>query len=456
MTYYKIIGNVKWYYCLIPKEKSKSLFTDHPRNTLSNKFIVCWDFYDEIAGKNSKIYAVFENYLDFAKFFSKVPQNLKCFYEIILGENIQKPHFDLDMTLTDEEIGKEKDVRILSDLINTIVDLLKEKNIHLNLARDICIYSSNGEKKRSYHVVINSYYHANNKEAKAFYFAVMNKLPSEYFVNKWIDFAVYSKTQQFRIYESCKSGSNRVKKLVKTWKLFNNLDNIETVQEIKHQNAEIAEDENHEFIINLEESIVSARPSICKPLPTFEIPEAFSSSNKVFEKGDDLDYDLAMEALNLLARKAGVTIHHENFPYRFDKIEGPFVILKRVKASKCRLCNRIHHHQNPYLLIVGEEKHVFFHCRRAPTEKKIYLGALCPSEEVGDEKGKEKGKEKYNPIINVKPISITWSEQKLLEMKELSRTSNNSFKSVGQKVDKIQLEKDIDPIQLAQIMRDIN
>ena len=40
----------------------------------------------------------------------------------------------------------------------------------------------------------------------------------------------------------------------------------------------------------------------------------------------------------------------------------------------CKLCHRIHEHQNPYLFVVGHEKHVYFDCRRHPEGKKLYIG----------------------------------------------------------------------------------
>lgn len=398
MSYYKYIEGIKWYYCLIPKENSKALFTDYPRNSLFKKFLVCWDFTENT--KNMKMYSVFPNYLDFVKFFLKIPKHLKCFYEIILGECLQKPHFDLDIVLNELEIIERKDEIVLNDLINAIVLILGKKNIVLNLEKDICIYSSHGETKKSYHIVINSYCHSNNKEAKAFYYAVMGELPEEYFKKKLIDHAVYSKTQQFRTYQSSKFGSKRVKEIVQEWKYNGEI--------IKHINHEIPEDENHNFLINFEESMITARTSTCKILPIFEIIELND-----YSKGEDLDRDLAMEAIQLLAHKAGTTPEDRMFPYRFDKIDGPFVILKRVKPSKCQLCNRIHQHQNPYLLIVPETKNVFFHCRRASPKQKLYVGCL-KTDDIVEEPKKNEPKE----------ISINWTQQKINDLKHIASSSN--------------------------------
>lgn len=437
MSYTKKVGGLFWYYCLIPKENNKALFSDYPRSTLLNQFIVCWDFLDD--GKVMKLYRVFNNYLDFAKFFLLLPDSLKSFYEIILGEHIQKPHFDLDMELTNEEILEKKDEIVLNNLLNVIVFILQEKNIHINLEKDICLYESHGGNKKSYHIIVNNYCHANNKEAKTFYYMIMSKLPKEYFEKKYIDCSVYSKTQQFRTYKSCKSGSTRIKNLIKNWK-YNGID-------VFHKNGEIAEDLNHEFLINLEESIISARNSNCKILPLFERPDEFEK--KVFSKGENIDYDLAMEAIHLLAHFGGTTINDNKFPYKLDRIETPFVILKRVRPSKCRLCNRIHHHQNPYLLIVPETKNVFFHCRRAAPDKKLYIGSLKSEDELNNDESNKNNESKDESNKNNKTnkpnesnnqsnqnkinqskineeakIKKKWTLDKINELKELASSSN--------------------------------
>jgi hypothetical protein len=389
---FKAMG-VIWYYCLIPKDNLPGVFSNKRINFLQS-FIVCWDHFNTSTGKNSRIYTAFKDYLDFAKFYLKIDICDRSFYEIILGENTQKPHFDIDMEITDE-INKEYGEKVLNDLLNVIVELIP----NINLAKDICIYSSHGEKKISYHVIINHFCHANNKEAKAFYYTVMNKLPVEYFKNNWIDHSVYSKTQQFRIYGCAKTRSNRVKIFHNVW-LFNG-------QKIIHEDDEnIGDDENENFLMRLEESLVAARISNCKILPSFQTPDQFIK-NKEYPDGENVDQDLAMEALNLLAHSIGMTADDSRFPYRYDKVEGPFVILKRIRPSKCRLCARVHHHQNPYLIIVPDSKNVFFHCRRAPTNRKLYVGCLKSEEEDILEKGivkgrnaegSEKGKEEENII----------------------------------------------------------
>ena len=388
MSYFKYIRNHKWYYRLKPDDKNKALFTDYPRNTLTNKFLVCWDFAEN--DKKNRFYGVFPNYLDFAKFFIKLGDNVRSFYEIILGSSRQKPKFDLDVDLSNEtsnsNLNPNFSSKILNDLINAIILTLEEKEIFLDLQRDVCIYSSHGANKKSYHVVINSYCHSNNIEAKAFYSEVMKKLP-QYENEKWIDRAVYSKTQQFRTYGSCKVGTSRFKKLERTW-TFNG-------ETIKHISPEEPEDGDHRFLIDFEESLITARISNCKLLPSFYVEE-----KKEYQEGVDVEMDLAMEAIPLISSIVDCEFGDPQFPFELDRLEGPFVVLKRLRPSNCVLCKRTHHNQNPYLLITPE-KSVFFHCRRAPGEKKWYLGSLKKDEEERDE------------VVN-------WTNDKIAKLREMA------------------------------------
>lgn len=422
------IGGVRWYYYLLPKgENSKALFSVHPRQTLLNKFIVCWDHYDRNTKKETKLYAVFENYLNFAKFFLQVVPELRSFFEIILGERLQKPHFDIDMELTEEQLKNNLSEKVLEDLISSLKILIPE----ISLQKDICIYSSHAShatsavNKRSYHIVINHFCHSNNKEAKAFYYSVMKTLPKEYFDNGWIDHSVYSKTQQFRLYRSKKLHSDRVKVFHDTWHFKG--------EEIRHIYDEVAENENMQFLINLDESLISARPGTCKLLPSFGMPEEFLK-NRNIEIGENLDYDLAMEAIHLFAHSIGTTPESSNFAYVFDRVDGPFVILKRRKASKCRLCLRTHQHQNPYLFITPDTLNVFFHCRRAPQNKKLYIGCLL-SEEEQSKKGlfeKEVGLKSLDVVVGnvataieekkIQSVKNTWTEEKLKKLRQIAES----------------------------------
>lgn len=357
MSYCLIIKNIRWYYRLIPKEDKKGLFSDYPRNTLKNNLLVRWTYKNKYSNKIA-LFGLFKSYLDFAIFSLSLKQEDRCFYEIILGEYPQKPHFDVDIDNT-----KINGKQVVDSLITSIMNNLKKHNIEINLKKDVLIYTSHGKNKQSYHIIINNYCHSNNKEAKNFYDKIITNVPVEY--RQWIDRSVYSPTQQFRLIGSQKRNDTRIKTFQKK---FSYLD-----QTITHQYYENPEDKNHAFIIELEESMIGLKLSKCAILPVFESQQKRAK----YENTDsDVTVSDATDAMILLASKAGISIENSRFPYKLSDINGPVVSLKRLKPSRCKICNRVHHHENPYLMILGEDRHVYFHCRRSLEDKKLYVGKL--------------------------------------------------------------------------------
>ena len=357
----KIIYGVKWWYYLISVENKVGVFTDSTRKKFLDKCLICWEYPDDKKGK-VRLYTAFNTYLDFAKFYLKVLSHQRSFYEIILGEHIQKPHFDLDIGNVDSKKHGIDASTVLSDLLSAIV-----KNIpDCKPETDVCVYSSHGSlqhDKQSYHVVINHFYHENNENAKEFYNIIVGQLPKIYTDNCWIDGSVYSKTQHFRMYGCHKFGSNRSKILESDF-FLNNF-------QVKHIADEVADTADMKFLINLQESLVCARTSTCKKLQTYVNTE----KKQYFQEDCNIDSEMVNMALRLLSENLNIDVKSKNFPFSIDKTSGSFIVLKRLKASYCKLCLRTHHHQNPYLLVTKNDN-VYYHCRRAPSDKKLHLGNL--------------------------------------------------------------------------------
>jgi hypothetical protein len=90
------------------------------------------------------------------------------------------------------------------------------------------------------------------------------------------------------------------------------------------------------------------------------------------------------DALTLCYKLAGLEYGDSRFPYNFMRViedngESSIIMLKRRFASMCRTCNRIHEHENPFLLIIGEERDVYLDCRRNAQGKKLFVGKLGPT-----------------------------------------------------------------------------
>lgn len=411
MVYYRIINGIRWYYRLKQQKdgekNKKGLFSDVPRHTLSNSLIVALSYLDTDTNKEFRLYTSFKSYLEFGIYQLKLPQHERCFYEIILGESSQKPHFDIDID-NKEAPGEE----IKDNVIDAITEVLLNKGIQLKMDTDVLIYTSHGNNKQSYHVVINNYCHTNNVEAKAFYDNVMDHVKPEF--TQWIDRAVYSPTQQFRIVGSQKYGSSRKKVFQKYW-------NYKGIV-INYKYPESPDSPEHEMVMQLEASIVGYTGN-CKFLPPFE-PRMDKIKNYI--ESEDIDIKDATAALNLVAAAGKINVEDSRFPYKFLGINGPIVMLKRTKASCCKICNRVHEHENPYLVVVGDEKAVYFHCRRAPDSKKLYLGKLAPNP---DSPPKVAAVEEPSPEqIKQNEVRITWTKNVLDRVQKVAQQGTGKEK----------------------------
>lgn len=343
-----------WYFRLVSSDivGSRSLLDDY-NHGLQHKLIICYapGKIDgrEMRTKEGKIYhlySVFDSYLDYYHYYSLFDPSDRNFFEIIL-DGPQKPHFDIDI-----KTNEVNDIDFISTLVKDSVikgsiEVLAENLISVDIEKDILIYSSHGENKRSFHIVINNKCHINNKEAKEFYNLVINKVKI-YTNNKYIEFidnSVYSAKQQFRMVGSMKYGSNRPKIFYYEFdymgkkyvhKYCDNVPNIEIMK-----------------TLILQESLVS-QISGCMYLPTF-IP-LFRSNFEDISNKDNLEQGLIEKCLLLMKEKLS------ECPFEFREIRGHLIVLKRLRANRCPICSKIHEHENPIMYIFNQK--LYWDCRR--------------------------------------------------------------------------------------------
>lgn len=355
-------------------KRARGLMDDYKLEQIDGKLVISM-----ITPTNIRLYTLFDSYIHFAGFVKLYPPERRTFYEVALGEFPQKPRYDLDINVNDVPPGTNLD-ELGDQLKDTVIELttviLAEKEVRLDLTKDVLVFTSHGPTKRSFHIVINNYSHYFHKEARALYDQVMARFPEAMKpYARFVDSAVYSSKQQFRIVGSQKAGSGRPKKFLSTWTYKG--------QPIEHVYIEKPENADHEFMLQLEESLLT-HTSSCYLLPSFIDPtdEGLGSAvAKARYEMENIPLDLANKALEMCAARGGVTMHDRRFPYILEGIEGikgGIVCLKRRLPSKCQICSRVHEHENPFLIVVGEgtTKSVYFCCRRAPMNKKLFIGKL--------------------------------------------------------------------------------
>lgn len=365
-----------WFFHLINNEKEgkKGLFCNDMsfysnEKYRTNPLIVC----KKINNDKTLTFALFDDYNHFHRQLKKEKEY--NFYEVILGEYKQKPHFDIDIKSDEIEKLRNNNVdveqyceELINNLVDNIIKVFKDYKVELNIENDLLIYNSHGKDKRSFHVIINNWCHSNNNDAKCFYKLVLSGMDDKH--KKFIDIAVYGPKQQFRMLGSQKAGSNRIKKLMRNFK-YNGIEYEHKSLRIK-DTYELIEDENDfECIVceNVNESIEVSdlRESLisyirdCKTLPNFNFEE------KKEIEDVKITSEIEEKCFNLLYEKYGNIL-----PFNYSGMTKNTFNFSNKHGYKCIQCDRFHDGQNPYMFISREG--VFFNCRR--NEKSLFLGTL--------------------------------------------------------------------------------
>lgn len=343
-----------WFYTLNNKNgKAAPLFGFYPEDLLREKLIVCFAFKGQ--DKDQRLYTYFDTYMDFGKHFSNLSEQYRSYYEIIMGNRHQKPHFDVDITLP-EFSSEELDnlcQKVLDSLLDAILKVTTTYSISLDLGKDVHVYTSHGTIKRSFHLIINNYTHDGNEEARAFYDLVIREIPPEY--KDYIDPKVYGKSQQFRTLGSCKQGSDRFKKLAETYFHHDQL--------ITYQRCMRPHDERHRFLIDLAASLISYTPQ-CTYLPRFGVEQ----EARQFSGTSYLDHTFIEEIPKLAAEKF-------DFPFEIVEVKGTLIELRRLRPSWCPICDKVHDNISPFLYV--KKGVLMFDCRRA-RDKRSYGILMLP------------------------------------------------------------------------------
>lgn len=396
-------------------DNSNSTFESGGNNKQGRKSVGLCDFHDSAdrRGKlivqytppmiNLRLFAMFGSFLDYARYANSISEENRCFYETVPGEAPQKPHFDVDMKSEDLfNAGIGDHLIVITSLVNAINIVFAHYEIPFNLDTDLCIYSSNGPTKYSYHVIINHKYHQDNREARAFYNLVIKEMPPE--LSQFVDHAVYSSFQQFRMLGSQKLGSGRKKIFHEQLILppvssgFIEQSPINLSDQYDEEDDRFEEDDDDEIIINhiydgnsddeyimnnikLGESLIT-NISSCYPLPTF-IPIQLKET-KDYEDVNDITKEQATRVLQYLATNGNITISDRRFPYKIREIRGNCIDLIRTRPSRCPQCNRTHENENPYM-IVTRTNQLYMYCRRkrdAHGKDVGYLVGTIPGDKI--------------------------------------------------------------------------
>jgi len=361
------------------------------------------------------LYALFEDQYDLQNYIQTIPFADRAFFEIILAEFPQKPHFDIDISVTptlqdhlDVSYGQIEDsltrfsLDLLSNVLKAIQTVLAEVGVEIDPYTDILVYSSHGKnaagrrEKSSFHIVIDHFAHYNNQDAKGFFQRVADRVDPLYL--PYLDRAVYNPRQQFRLVGCQKVGSNRPKLLEPEFyidgtryvhvytnrqgyiidldeeeeKVYLLDEKFKVIQEFSGQ--KYVQYQQKRLIDQLSESLVGFT-SNCKLLPLFISEETRKKYENV-----TLPEDVLEKAFDLLTDK--LAVFDRDNPFTIRDIAGSLINLDSTEPYTCLICNRRHESENPYLSVFQNQ--VYYRCRRYEEEEKknglmpnpYFLGSL--------------------------------------------------------------------------------
>jgi hypothetical protein len=381
---------MKWYPFLNkqedPKNKGKALYENI--TVEKNNIIICQKL-------KYLSFTCFPNYLDFVKYMLlETPQELRCFYELIPGNSPQKPYFDIEF-FTSKSISNPEyiDGQLVlpeneaDEAICELVQLVQNEIPPLSSNKShILVFTSHKDNKRSYHIVVEGFHFSDNKSNKLFSEKIRKNMRQSW--QGIIDTSMYKSMQQFRITGCCKHETSRFKVISKEL-------TVNGINPSKVCNGWIPkiepESENHKILLLIEASLIT-QVSGSQMLPSLlDDKEQSSEFLKSGERNDCSEFfepltsENIKEALILCHKIAGLEYGDSRFPYSYmrtveDNGESSIILLKRRFASMCRICNRPHENENPFLIIAGIEREIYLDCRRNEKGKKFYVGKLGPSQ----------------------------------------------------------------------------
>lgn len=326
----------------------------------------------------------FNSYLDFAKYMihNTIPEQ-RCFYEMIFGNKSQRIYFDIEFFTRQEtsdiqnivpENEADESIRVLCQcILEELKNILQTENpLRLNESH-ILVFTSHKDHKKSYHIVVEGFCVNNFKENKEFHDRVVKRFPSQW--HHIIDHSMYKSLQQFRIVGNTKYENNRYKVLNEELTLspYGNgwIPKVEP------------DSDNHKLILLLESSLISHILS-CIMLPSIideEKEVTYRNRNSPTTTHSPLSSQDIRKAIELCYKYAGLEYGDPRFPYSYlstveDNGISSLILMKRLRPSTCAICNRVHEHENPYLIICGDNRDVYLDCRRNADNKKLYVGSL--------------------------------------------------------------------------------
>lgn len=300
--------------------------------------------------KGNYIFGAFKSSVDFYLYYRNLQS--KQHHEVIPGSKPQKPRFDVDLDLSKLPKGEtlvEFGNKIRDSILISCSNVLLAHQTPLKSMDDFTLFTATNQEKYSVHIILSSFYHNNNSEAKEFFFRVVEDSKtntvcdlSEIIRLGILDSGIYKSSQNFRLYLS---GKNENGEIVRP-KVY--VDSISLMGSVHC--FPIYTDEKAKLRLFRKSCITDTVG--CRYIPIVVPPK----------KKFDLVLDLPVGYQDIITKAL------ERFqPGEFELLEdkGTLITTKKLNPSYgCKICNRPHESLCPFITITkyGDIK---IHCYRA-------------------------------------------------------------------------------------------
>ena len=316
-----------------------------------------------------RYYTVIANFPTFIKHRDKF---IHC-HELLIDHINSKPNkagrlvFDFDIKYDDIDKIKipKKFKNKIETTVNTVID-----QYYKNVDKDLFVFvwsSCENKNKFSKHLTVkNLCFEKWIEMSKTFYqlfCLVWDKNPK----NNWIlsdhliDFQIVRKNASLRMVGSCKIGGNCL-----------TFDNNEHILEDSLIRLYRPKDVLEEQIITSKNIKNKVEKLLFRNIDDIIPIHQKKHINIKFKKSvyDNTIYNLAYEICNELCPEV----------YKIGKIDGNLLMLRRIKKYRCILSNKIHEHENSYLIIkkINDTFNIYYGCYRQcdKSQKNIHIGSI--------------------------------------------------------------------------------
>lgn len=382
-----------------PDEESKNYEGDTPNvgNLVAPNIIVS----EEIAGKDCRRYALFENYVQVFRFCEHLRSEGQIPHLYEISPYFMKLHFDIDIKLgngdqPENEMfeGQNRYYYVLRPCLESIDEVFSKLFPAYydpeEIINNLLVFEAHRQDKISFHVVVDGYYLPCH-ENYIFFREVVENMAARGYVSQSaaVDFSVYKKNQSFRMFGSNKA-TMKTKEGVK--QVYNGpplemgpgrIFSREGILQSCFRNETVVDDRLRNLRI-LERSLLSNTLGNVRLTPPHSVKKqrlrdvGFSSNPR--DNVSMTDEDIK-SILTTFSDHPSSKTEDGSRAFSFTKFvsRGGFLCLKRIKSSHCAVCDKDHGGENAFLYCspTGDIKFV---CRRAQESKKggtpIYVGRL--------------------------------------------------------------------------------